>query len=123
MVRAGLLAMALAGASAPGATAQEPGRLAFDLNRLDDADGACRLTFVADNGWAPLARLVLETVLFDRAGRVARLTLFDFGALPRNRRRVRQFDMAGIACADLAQVLVNGVSARAAEGSEAGPDT
>jgi hypothetical protein len=94
--------------------------LALDVNRLDDADSACRLTFVADNALAPLSALVLETVIFDRAGRVAALTLFDFGALPADRRRVRQFDVAGIACSDVAQVLVNGVAACTGEGVGAG---
>lgn len=106
MVRAAILALAFA---LP-ASAQEGG-VTLDLNRLDDSGGACRLTFVADNALAPLSSMVVETVLFDRAGRVAALMLFDFGALPMERRRVRQFDVAGIACADVAQVLVNGVSA------------
>ncbi len=106
MVRAAILALALA---LP-ASAQEGG-VTLDLNRLDDSGGTCRLTFVADNALAPLSSMVVETVLFDRAGRVAALMLFDFGALPMERRRVRQFDVAGLACADVTQVLVNGVSA------------
>ena len=58
-----------------------------------------------------LTTLALETVLFDQAGRVAALTLFDFADLPQGARRVRQFDVAGIACTDVAQVLINGVAA------------
>jgi hypothetical protein len=100
------------------AAAQAPaeGRLAIDLNRLDTEGAACRLTFVAENRLGALGALVLETVLFDRAGRVAALSLFDFGELPEGRRRVRQFDVAGLACADLAQVLVNGVATCTGEG-------
>jgi hypothetical protein len=120
MVRSALLILALA---AP-ALGQEPATaeraLALSLNRLDAGAGACRLTFVADNALAPLSGLVLETVIFDRSGRVAALSLFDFGALPEARRRVRQFDVAGLACADLAQVLVNGVAACTGEGVGAG---
>ena len=105
------MVLALAGPAA----AQGAG-LALDLNRLDDAGEACRLTFVADNALAPLSTLVLETVIFDRSGRVAALTLFDFGALPAERRRVRQFDVAGVACPDVAQVLVNGVASCGGDG-------
>jgi hypothetical protein len=114
MVRAAVIVLAAAGPAAADAAG-----LALDLNRLDDADSACRLTFVADNALAPLTSLVLETVIFDRAGRVAALTLFDFGDLPADRRRVRQFDVAGIACADVAQVLVNGVASCAGDGVDA----
>jgi len=114
MVRAAVIGLVLASPAAA-----QTGGLALDLNRLDDAGGACRLTFVAQNAFPSLTALVLETVIFDRAGRVAALTLFDFGDLPADRRRVRQFDVAGIACADVAQVLVNGVASCAGEGVDA----
>jgi len=114
MVRAGIIAPVLAPvlvlALAWPAVAQQGGGIAVDLNRLDPVDNACRLTFVADNALAPLTTLALETVLFDQAGRVAALTLFDFGALPMDARRVRQFDVAGIACPEIAQLLINGVA-------------
>lgn len=109
----GVLVLALAGAGA--ARAQEAGAapaLSLRLDRLDAQEGACRLTFVASNRLGQgIERLVAEAVLFDRAGRVAVLTLFDFAALPEGRQRVRQFDVAGLACGDLGQVLLNGVAA------------
>jgi hypothetical protein len=114
MVRHIILALAVACPAA----AQDAGRIALDLNRLDQVDTACRLTFVADNALAPLAALALETVLFDQAGRVAALTLFDFGDLPQGSRRVRQFDVAGLDCADVGQVLVNGVASCTGDGME-----
>ncbi|QYK42060.1 MAG: hypothetical protein KF887_02665 [Paracoccaceae bacterium] len=107
MVRAALLAMLIAGA----AGAEEAPALRVELNTVEAQGAACRLTFVAANATgADLAGLVLETVLFTRAGRVAQFTLFDFGALPDGRRRVRQFDVAGVDCGDLGQVLFNGVA-------------
>ncbi|MCX7645792.1 MAG: hypothetical protein N2Z62_10920 [Rhodobacteraceae bacterium] len=110
MVRlAAVLLVALGSPVAADSSAAGPLRL--DLNRLDPQEGSCRLTFVVENRLAALDSLVLETVLFDRAGRVAALTLFDFGELPEARRRVRQFDVAGQVCDDIAQVLVNGVAA------------
>ena len=89
----------------------EPPRLSVELNRIDPLDGACRLTFLAENTLGTdLDGLALETVLIDRDGRVERLTLFDFGALPDGVPRVRQFDIPGLDCAGLGQVLVNGVA-------------
>jgi hypothetical protein len=86
--------------------------LSVELNRIDTLDGACRLTFMVENGLeADLDTLSLETVLIDRDGRVDRLTLFDFGALPAGIPRVRQFDIPGLGCAALGRVLINGVNA------------
>ena len=116
MVRMSFFSLGLALAVAGTAAAQDAGGIALDLNRLDPADNACRLTFVADNALAPLSALALETVLFNQAGRVAALTLFDFGDLPEGSRRVRQFDVAGLACDDVAQVLVNGVASCTGDG-------
>jgi hypothetical protein len=116
MVKAGVLTVVLALSAPVAAQDGGGGRIALDLNRLDDTDGACRLTFVADNRLTSLSALVLEAVLFDPAGRVASLTLFDFGDLPADRRRVRQFDVADLACAQVAQVLVNGVATCAGDG-------
>lgn len=124
MVGRALLGFALVLAVAGPAAAQDGRAIELDLNRMDEVDTACRLTFVADNTLAPLSALALETVVFDRGGRVAALSVFDFDALPEGARRVRQFDVAGVACADVAQVLVNGVAACAGEGPEpeGGPD-
>jgi hypothetical protein len=95
-----------------GALAQgTAGRLSLELNRVDSLEDACRLTFVAQNTLGTdLEALSLEAVLIDAAGRVERLTLFAFGALPDGIPRVRQFDIPGLACDGLGRVLVNGVS-------------
>ncbi|MBQ1203676.1 MAG: hypothetical protein IIX61_07760, partial [Loktanella sp.] len=106
MVRLILLALAVA---AP-AMAGTGSKITLDLNRLDQMDTACRLTFVATNDLADVTALTVETVLFDRDGRVAAMTLFDFGDLPDTATRVRQFDIADQRCDALAQVLVNGVA-------------
>ena len=103
------LGAAVAFAIAAGAVQAQ--NIEIALNTVDPQPEACRLTFVADNGTgADIARLVLEAVMFTKAGQVAQFTLFDFAALPEGRQRVRQFDVAGLACADLGQVLFNGVA-------------
>ncbi|MFW5881938.1 MAG: hypothetical protein ACOCTP_05415 [Roseicyclus sp.] len=95
----------------PAAAQEEAGGLSVELNRIDAMDGACRLTFLAENALgADLEALSLETVLIDADGRVDRLTLFDFGALPDGVPRVRQFDIPDLDCETLGRVLINGVA-------------
>ncbi|MDG4649655.1 hypothetical protein P6F26_14515 [Roseibacterium sp. SDUM158017] len=108
-----VFAMSAAAMSAAAVSAQEapgPG-VSVELNRIDQLDGACRLTFMVENGLgADLAALSLETVLIDAGGVVERLTLFEFGALPAGTPRVRQFDIPGLSCDALGRVLINGVA-------------
>lgn len=81
----------------------------IELNAVKSNEGGCTLTFLVTNGHASqIEKVVYETVLFDSAGQVDRLTLFDFGTLPPGRPRVRQFSVPGIACDALSQVLING---------------
>lgn len=81
----------------------------IELNAVTANEGSCTLTFLVTNGHvSPITKVVYETVLFDSAGQVERLTLFDFGTLPPGRPRVRQFSIPGLACEDLSQVLING---------------
>lgn len=99
----GFAAAASAQDKAPGAVVE------IELNAVDAKEGSCTLTFLVTNGHASLIeKVVYETVLFDSAGQVERLTLFDFGTLPPSRPRVRQFSIPGIACDEISQVLING---------------
>jgi hypothetical protein len=91
--------------------------LGLELNTVSEAEGACRLTFLAENALGgDLDALVIEAVLFTTQGSVDRLTLFDFGALPAGRPRVRQFDLGGLSCDALGQVLVHGATECAGTG-------
>lgn len=111
-VRLVLSAAAVALAS-HGVAAQdaETAQLSLELNTVQEVEGGCLLSFVAQNGYAAdIESVVFETVLFNKAGGVDRLTLFDFGALPAGRPRVRQFVVPQLSCADLGRVLINGAS-------------
>jgi len=107
---------------APVAAAQETdvtGKVAIELNTVSEGQGTCTLTFMVTNGNAvDIDKLVFETVLFDADGRVDRLTLFDFGALPVGRPRVRQFAVPDLTCDSLGRVLFNGLHTCAADGLE-----
>lgn len=96
------------------------GKVAIELNTVSDGEGSCTLTFMVTNGHpVGIDKLVFETVLFDANGAVDRLTLFDFGALPVGRPRVRQFAVPNLACGGLGRVLFNGLHTCEATGLEA----
>jgi len=99
-----------------------PPQLGLALNTVGTTDaGGCRLTFVVRNDLgADIEKLVAEAVLFDAGGSVATLTLFDFGSLPADRPRVRQFDMPGQPCDGLGEVLINGIDTCEGDGLDAG---
>lgn len=97
-----------------------PATLSIALDSLAPVDGACRLTFVARNGLAAdISALVIEAVAFGADGGVERIALFDFGTLPVDRLRVRQFDLPGLSCDAVGSVLVNGVQGCVGEGLDA----
>lgn len=105
---------------ATGVAAQEGGpgaAVTIELNAVKSGDAACTLTFLVTNGHPTrIDKAVYETVLFDGAGQVDRLTLFDFGTLPAGRPRVRQFSVAGVTCDGLSRVLINGAHTCTAPG-------
>ncbi|SEN31467.1 hypothetical protein SAMN04488077_11534 [Roseovarius tolerans] len=104
--------LALAGGAAPEpAQAAERVALTITLNAAAATEaGGCRLSFVIRNDLGTaIDSLVAEAVLFDAEGRVTTMTLFDFGAVPEGRPRVRQFDLAGQGCDAIGGVLINGI--------------
>ena len=91
--------------------AAETPALRLELNAADTVPSACRLSFVIENPHdADIAQAVFETVLFNADGSVNQLALFDFGAVPAGRLRVRQFDIADLPCDGLSRVLINGAN-------------
>lgn len=89
--------------------AEEPS-LTLELNAVTEQASGCRVTFVATNRLAAdLSALVVEAVIFTPDGLVDRLALLDFQTLPQTRPRVRQFDLPGLACDRIGQVLINAV--------------
>lgn len=93
--------------------AQDPevdSAVSVELNTVSDDGTGCTLTFVVTNAHAhAIDQLVFEAVLFDIEGAVNRLTLFDFGQLPAERPRVRQFAVQQISCGSIGRILFNGV--------------
>lgn len=109
------LVLLAAGLIANAAIAEETdvaAQVSLELNATKTTEDSCTLTFLVVNGHAhQIDNAVYETVLFDNDGQVDRMTLFDFGALPAGRPRVRQFAVSGTTCEQLGQVLINGAHA------------
>nr|WP_274705538.1 hypothetical protein [Salipiger pentaromativorans] len=100
-----------AGLLLPTALAAQEGALALELNAQEQTETGCKLSFLARNSHdSDIAGAVFETVLFDTGGQVERLTLFDFGALPAGKPRLRQFVVPGLQCEALGQILINGAT-------------
>ena len=112
MIRKTASAMMVSLALATGAAAQDKDLgevVLIELNTTKLTEAGCTLSFLVLNGHpSQIDKVVYETVLFNSAGQVDRLTLFDFGTLPPGRPRVRQFSVPGATCDGLSQILING---------------
>lgn len=93
--------------------------LSLELNTVQEVNGACRLTFLVENQTGkPIEKAAFETVIFDKAGGVVTLSLFDFRDLPTDRPRVRQFGLPDLSCASVGRVLINGANSCVVSGTE-----
>jgi hypothetical protein len=111
-----LAPLTLVAQESPTAGTEPEPNLSLSLNAVETVEGSCVLTLLARNDLGgDITRAVYETVLFSPVGRVERLMLFDMGALPDGRPRVRRFEVPGLACENLGSLLING-----AETCEAG---
>ncbi|ODT81879.1 MAG: hypothetical protein ABS76_10525 [Pelagibacterium sp. SCN 64-44] len=108
----GLALIALALLPLQVAAQQAEPRLAVELNAAEATETGCKVTFLATNELgSTLDRAALEMALFDRDGGIRRIVTLEFKALPENKTKVLQFQLAGLDCAELGRVLVNDVTA------------
>ncbi len=95
--------------------------ISVELNTVGQVEAGCQLTFLTSSGYEQgIEQVVFETVLIDTDGAVTLLTLFDFGALPPARPRVRQFVIPGQECSALGRILINGVTTCSVPGKDDG---
>lgn len=116
MGKAAVLAAALTVAAAPsvssGAPAPVPAPpITLELNKLEPlGQGGCRAYVVVANPDArAIQRFNVDLVLFGGDGIIARRIGLDLAPLPARKTSVLLFDLEGLACNDLGQVLVNDV--------------
>ena len=119
LLSAMLSAAALSGASAEEAAAAKG--LGVELNALASSQKGCLFTFVAQNGFAQdISKVSFEFVIFNDKGTVERLALLDFRDLPAGKSKVRQFDVPGIKCETVKNLLINDAPVCEGEGLEKG---
>lgn len=119
LVSAMFSAVALSGAAAEEAAVAKG--LDVELNALASSQKGCLFTFVAQNGFdRNVAKVSLEFVIFNDKGTVERLALLDFRDLPAGKSKVRQFDVPGIKCEGVKNLLINDAPVCEGEGLEKG---
>jgi hypothetical protein len=119
-----LISAMLSAAAVTGAAAQEAAAakgLDIELNALAASQKGCLFTFVAGNGFAQdVSKVSFEFVIFNDKGTVERLALLDFRELPAGKSKVRQFDVPGVKCETVKNLLINDAPVCEGEGLEKG---
>jgi hypothetical protein len=123
-VRILLLSAMLSAAAVANAAAQEaaPSKgLEVELNALASSQKGCLFTFLAGNGLKQnVSKVSFEFVIFNDKGTVERLALLDFRDLPAGKSKVRQFDVPGIKCETVKNLLINDAPVCEGEGVDKG---
>lgn len=95
--------------------------VSIELNKLEQAQGACRSYLVLRNGTpAVFETMKLDLVLFDQDGIVARRLAVEMGPLPSAKTSLKVFNIDGVPCDQIGGLLLNDVIACADAG---GPRT
>lgn len=103
-------AVVVAQEAQPAAPETDQKLLTIELNKVQQTQDACRLSFMAVNRMgAGLDKTALEIVVFDAEGIVSQTLLLDFGRLPEDKTKVVEFDLPR-QCEEISRVLVNDVS-------------
>lgn len=90
------------------ATADSP--VTVELNKLEDQGGGCRVHLVIRNSTAAaFDAYKLDLVLFGRDGIIARRIAVEIAPLRANKKSVKMFDVADLACPTIGSILVNDV--------------
>lgn len=106
-----LVGLAFAEAAPREAAAQAGKAVSLELNNAKDANGGCRLTYIAMNGTgAILDKASYEIVVFDADAKVAQFLILEFGRLSMGKTKVVEFDFPNRGCKDIKRILVNDVA-------------
>jgi len=104
-----LRALAVLAVAVAPALAQEP-RIIVELNKLEPSDSGCQAWLVVDNGLAEaFDALVLDLVVFDPDGIIARRMAVDVAPVRAERMSVKAFPIQALDCDRVGRMLVNGV--------------
>ncbi|MCJ2060564.1 Tat pathway signal protein [Methylobacterium sp. J-048] len=96
----------------------EKAPIKLQLNKLETAGEACRVTLVVDNSkGTSLKSYKVDLFAFDPEGVAQKRVAVELGPLPARKTTVKIFDFPGIACGKVGRVLLNDVLA--CDGGEA----
>ena len=102
------------------APALAAGRISVELNKLETVGAGCRVYMVFANGTAgAISSYKPDLVLFGKDGVIAERLVVEGGPLPAGKTRVKLFDVQGLACAAVGQVLLNDLRACEGAGTDA----
>lgn len=102
-----MAALALSAAAAQA----ETGRLKIEINKFEEIEGGgCRAFFLFQNGTASsFEGFEMSLAIFDGQGVIDRLLSIDAAPLPVARTTLKLFEIPGIACGNISQVLMHDV--------------
>jgi hypothetical protein len=93
-------------------TAEDPGKLLFQLNNAQTVSGDCQVTFaIRNNTAAAIDKSAYKMAIVDANGQVTTLITFEFLPLPVGKTKVQQFSLTGQACESISAMSINDFSA------------
>ncbi len=96
------------------------GKIAIELNKLEEMQDRCRVYLVIRNGTARDVRnLELDVFIFDHDGLITRRVGLNTRRLKPSRIHVRLFDITEVTCSGMARLVVNEVVSCTATGGDA----
>lgn len=95
--------------SAVAQDASEKAPIKLQLNKVETAGEACRITMVIDNKGSGLKSYKVDLFAFDPEGVAQKRVAVELGPLPPKKTTVKIFDFPGIACNKVGRVLLNDV--------------
>lgn len=114
------LCAAVLACAACAAAASEKG-VGVDLNKLEAIDQGCRMHMVVSNDTdSAFDKYVLDLVIFDGDGVIARRAALDVSPVRAGKTSVYSFDVKGVSCKGVGQVLLNDVTGCGAADCAAG---
>jgi hypothetical protein len=100
-----LLASTLLAGTATGADG-----LKIELNKLEEAEGACRAYLLFENRTESAFRsLKLDLVMFGQDGVITKRLAIEGGPLPKDKTSVKLFEISGLKCETIGRILLNDV--------------
>ncbi len=84
--------------------------LKIELNKLEEADGACRAYLLFENkAESAFQSLKLDLVMFGLDGVITKRLAIEGGPLPKDKTSVKLFEISGLKCETIGRILLNDV--------------